>query len=536
MLTRAVAIKILLVALVLTLLSPMAFSAQVIKPGTSCKVFKQTIVYANKTYTCIKSGKKLVLNKCVTFKKPTPTPTPTPTTQNGSCTKIGERIILGNTYRECRWVKGKQLIWFDLNKIPKSFSNPISPQDVSQCKIKGDDLGYAVLGFGSSLVRDTQDRPRVVPPIGTNRSLIVPIDFSDYPGDSNLKEIIESERKQYLEWIQYYSAGKLTVQLDYLDRWIRAPLPSSEYNLDNVKVTLDKRTAEGDELTRIYAQKYIDFVTKEIDLTKYETIYILYPSQQKVLRDFVPRVKFYNVKEGKTVLSVFAPGVFSLNRGMPYWAFWIHETSHDWGLKGHAPGDGWPLGLMATQDGLSLNPSGWDQFLLTWLPDDQVYCETKQTLKTAEVKLSPLQREDKQTKIIAIALDDSRLLVIESHGIDKWSSRRLDSTAQNYGFGEYGFYGVFVYIVTTKEQGLLVRDQQGANLAVDDGNNDTVPRQARAFPIVGAASNNYNLNNFGNGITNDNYIAVQGDYFVIEGIKITFIEANDYNTVRIEKG
>jgi hypothetical protein len=149
--------------------------------------------------------------------------------------------------------------------------------------------------------------------------------------------------------------------------------------------------------------------------------------------------------------------------------------------------------------------------------------------------LSPLQREDKQTKIITIALDESRLLVIESHGIDRWSSRRLDSTAQYYGFGEYGFYGVFAYIVTTKEQGLLVRDSQGANLETDDGNNDTVPRQARAYPIQGAASNSYNLNNFGNGRTNDNYIAVQGDVFVIEGIKITFVKADDYNTVRIEK-
>jgi hypothetical protein len=243
--------KGLLVALILTLIPITAFSAQKITPGSTCKVYKQKITYQNKVYTCIKSGKKLVWNKGVTVKKPTPTPTPTPTPQDVTCTKIGERIVSGDTYRECRWVKGKQLIWFDLNKIPKSFSNPKSPQDVSQCKIKGDDLGYAVLGFGSSLIRDTQNRPRVIPPIGTNRSLIVPIDFSDFPGDSNLKEIIDSERKKYLEWIQYYSAGKLTVQLDYLDRWIRAPLPSSAYNLDNEKDKLDKRTAEGDELTRV---------------------------------------------------------------------------------------------------------------------------------------------------------------------------------------------------------------------------------------------------------------------------------------------
>ena len=56
-----------------------AISAQRITPGSTCKVLNQKVIYQSKTYTCIKSGKKLVWNKGVAVKKPTPTATPTAT-------------------------------------------------------------------------------------------------------------------------------------------------------------------------------------------------------------------------------------------------------------------------------------------------------------------------------------------------------------------------------------------------------------------------------------------------------------------------
>jgi hypothetical protein len=70
--------KGLLVALILTLVPITAFAAQKITPGSTCKVLKQKVVYLKKTYTCTKSGKKLVWSKGVAIKKPTPTPTPSP--------------------------------------------------------------------------------------------------------------------------------------------------------------------------------------------------------------------------------------------------------------------------------------------------------------------------------------------------------------------------------------------------------------------------------------------------------------------------
>jgi hypothetical protein len=75
--------KALLMALTLSLIPLSAFSAPKITAGSSCKVLNQKAVYQSKTYTCIKSGKKLVWGKGVATKptlspKPAPTPIATP--------------------------------------------------------------------------------------------------------------------------------------------------------------------------------------------------------------------------------------------------------------------------------------------------------------------------------------------------------------------------------------------------------------------------------------------------------------------------
>ena len=71
-------LRVLSIAVVLVLIPVTASSAQKITPGSACKVYKQKTDYQNVTYTCIKSGKKLVWNKGVPVVKPTPTPTPPP--------------------------------------------------------------------------------------------------------------------------------------------------------------------------------------------------------------------------------------------------------------------------------------------------------------------------------------------------------------------------------------------------------------------------------------------------------------------------
>ena len=103
-----------LIALAIGLIPVAAVSAQKIAPGSTCKVLNQKVLYQNKTYTCIKSGKKFIWNKGVRVVAPKPsatptasptpvatptptptpssTPTPTPTVKDLSFSNISENV------------------------------------------------------------------------------------------------------------------------------------------------------------------------------------------------------------------------------------------------------------------------------------------------------------------------------------------------------------------------------------------------------------------------------------------------------------
>ena len=69
----------ILLALTIALIPTNAVSAQEISPGSACKVLNQKVSYKNTTYSCIKSGKKLLWDKGVPVAVSTVTPTPTVT-------------------------------------------------------------------------------------------------------------------------------------------------------------------------------------------------------------------------------------------------------------------------------------------------------------------------------------------------------------------------------------------------------------------------------------------------------------------------
>lgn len=85
--------KGLLIGLVIALIPVTAISAQKVTAGSKCTIYKQKVKYQSKTFTCVKSGKKLIWQSAPDDSKqqvnatptptpttaPTPTPTPTPT-------------------------------------------------------------------------------------------------------------------------------------------------------------------------------------------------------------------------------------------------------------------------------------------------------------------------------------------------------------------------------------------------------------------------------------------------------------------------
>jgi hypothetical protein len=68
-----------LLAMGIALIPITANAAQNVTPSAACKVWKQKVVSQDKTYTCIKSGKKLMWSKGVAIVKPPQVSTQTST-------------------------------------------------------------------------------------------------------------------------------------------------------------------------------------------------------------------------------------------------------------------------------------------------------------------------------------------------------------------------------------------------------------------------------------------------------------------------
>jgi hypothetical protein len=239
--------------------------------------------------------------------------------------------------------------------------------------------------------------------------------------------------------------------------------------------------------------------------------------------DLVVRNERFIIKEGEKNLNFFGWGHDNELMETLRWSYYVHETLHDFDIIGHAPGNGWPFGIFTNQSGISLAANPYEQFLLDWLPENQIYCQDVKTLTSVTISLSPLEREDRQTKMAIIKLSPTRAIVIESHGIDKWSSFNKGDRAF-----PPGFYSVMAYVVDL--------DKTAAPPVTADGRSLSNEEYAWAIwqKVEGGPSTG-----FGSviGMRPDmfNMVAVLGDSFVIDGVRINFVGTGDYETIEISK-
>jgi hypothetical protein len=445
--------------------------------------------------------------------------------ENASCTNSGDTYEVTGGKLECRWVAGKKLQWIKINTIKKTFTNAKSPVSIDVCKLQmsaskadrtGRNSGAGQVGF--PMVNSDKNGMFIN---GTNEVLIVPVDFSDFPGGPELKAQLEYDKKMLVDWYDYFSGGKSKFNVTTIDQWLRLPKPRSEYPTDE-----KSKNALGEDSNKrqsLQAQNFIDEITKFIDLRKFSTVYLFFPDGNYEQGDLIVRNQPFTIKEGQKNLNFFSWGRNLEGTESPKWAYYIHETLHDFNIIGHAPGNGWPFGNMTAQNGLSQALNPWEGFVLGWLPPEQIYCDDAATLKPVTLSLSPVEREDKQTKMAVIKLSPTKAIVVESHGIDKWSDLKA-------GGREFppGFYSVMAYIVDLDKAVAPPVNSDGSSQLNDDWAWAVWQKPA------GGPSNEFNLQYFDWKKVAD-YVAVLGDSFIIEGVQIKFVGTGDYETIEISK-
>jgi hypothetical protein len=440
------------------------------------------------------------------------------------CENSGDTFNVAGGFLECRWTKGKNLKWIKLNNVKEKFSNAISPQGIDICRLQNKDVNVVQTGRNSGAGKagfPLNSTKNQMNPNGVNEVLIVGIDFPELRGGTNIKSILAEDKKWMEDWYRYYSNGKAKFNISTVDYWINAPNSAASY----IRRGIDGNSSTANKLLADAAQLFVDLITKEVDLRKFTTVYMMTPEGEITYdMDLIARNEVFKIKEGQVRMNFFGWGHDLELAETLRWATFVHETLHDFDIIGHAPGNGWPFGVFANNSGVSMAANPYEQFLLDWLPENQIYCQDSKTLTNITLSLSPMEREDSQTKMAIIKLSPTRAIVVESHSIDKWSSFNTGDRAF-----PPGFYSVMAYVVDL--------DKAEAPPVMEDQRPLSNQNYAWAvwLRVMGGKSTDYPY--FPAAFGEDIYsaVAVLGDSFEFEGVKIKFVATGDYETVEISK-
>lgn len=534
----------------------------VAKPGTKCPKAGAILINAGKKYTCVKSGNRLVWNKGVAVKSaakpagtqaqpaPAPTPSATPAPQPES-TQISaptptesaspapaptesawkdpregtpcdtEGAIIPNQIWELRCLMPSKVVpgstdnrlqWFqnNLNKAlpvisrgqvpskPVTYSQPTVPSvNLNQCKINEVSSVRTVLASGFPVIAPPTQRT------GTVKWALIPIDFSDTPGEANFRSRIDEQTKLLSEYISVVSEGKLKVEWVVHPTWIRMPGLSTQYN-----IPYSDDPDRSPEINRFY-RDLMQETDKFFNYTDIQVVNFIAPLNQTTVREslqgfpWTKNVQNVRTNEGVVPAFSFAGGFFNVP-GRTYWSYWAHEYGHTIGL-GHVGSSreanaysGYDL--MAIQDGPSRELSGWLRFIIGWLPDEKVHCSDLATLQTVDVTLAPLSESKPGIKMSVVRLSSNRALILESRRVTKFACNM--PTPQD---------GVMAYIYDARlghyEPFLVPVIPAGRNLEQSDCQTISVP----------------------------NPMLREGDKVTVEGVTVEVLQHGTYDQVRISR-
>ena len=363
-----------LIALAITLIPITSDSAQKVSSGSICKLNKQKVTYKNKTYTCIKSGKKLVWKKGVEVVKlpPNPTPTLTPTVTNYEITD------------------------------PSKFAN------LSACKLPTNLQSDEHYGFPRS--------GNLIPTLGEHKSIALFVYFDDLPFEQRqFDEWKNNQIPTFEKYVAAMSYGKLKYKVDIFEKPIRISKSVLTYNLDTAHDAPPKPNANAPGLV----SDAVFAVDSEIDFSKYEFINVITPWTRLIGFEGTTGVRL-NADGKQFNFASFGPIREYVDD--PKKKIWfLHEAGHMMGLihqfnvRGDWSATGFPI-WSAMADGGSSAPEfmAWERFLLGWLSAEQVRCIENFDQGVFTSKLSSLSALDNEAKTILIKQGGSKILVIES--------------------------------------------------------------------------------------------------------------------------
>ena len=433
---------------------PQSYAAA--KSGAKCTKIGSTSITANKTFTCIKSGKKLIWNKGVALSKTISKSSTTVSSQtsvtdkfkaNGCHARVSAylQIFEANAWRDLIVADG----WEMVSSCPST--NPGVPFVNTTLKV-GDEIRWRIFApgawewfsdaekIGSKFVPATtcqlvgQDGnpsmnvgfPKRVSRLTSNgviNAVVVPVDFSDVPGTGSPSTEYSEMTQGMDNFYKAISGGRVSFKFTILDKYIRVPSKSDQYGLG--------KWSGGD--AGGYMKELISASDPTVDFSKFDVAYFLSPKSipSSSIAYGPAFVNDLKTQDGVLRNASFSGADAYQNFPGAGWKWISHETGHLFGLHDLYTVDPQPP-TYGSWDLMSLNWStaaieinAWNRYIQGWLDDNQVNCLDKSKSANETITLDPIARINKLTKAIVVKISDSKVVVIESRrseGFDVLSS------------------------------------------------------------------------------------------------------------------
>jgi len=431
--------RVAVLALGLLLPNLPAISATPPKAGATCTKLGLTQNYSAKKFTCIKSGKKLVWDKGVEIKKaaplksvsPTPSPMPTsspiptpspkvsPSPSTSASPTSAPSPTPSSNQNSAQTSQNSDVIKQKTSAV--AYLSPNLPsQNIELCKIKQLANDSVRTGF-----------PAPVPAYagqGVVKWALVPLDFSDLPGEANFMDRVRSQMESASEWADNTSEGKLKITWQVYEKWVRLPGLSTEYSIPPESnggfVAPDQQR---------FWQKAIVEADKYVDFTGVQAVHFILPAGQQIVKygikgnNWYDVVKNYVTGEGTRIDLFTIPSTFNdePNSGRNYWSWWMYHFVVGLGVAKYG---GSSIALPMTSYFIQASTEGarelggWTRFLIGWMPESRVYCRLATEVTNLEVTLVPLTDNISQgMKLAVIPISGTRAIILESRRVTNFA-------------------------------------------------------------------------------------------------------------------
>ena len=441
-----------------------------------------------------------------------------------SCTEESKAIIKNEAGAlECRLFAGNERKYVQVSADPIAPTQSLSTVAMETCQLR-DNLSGAGTFTGGSV-----GYPAVgeFPSTGKVKVAVVAVDFPDHPATSDASWL-QKQIDTADDWINRFSNGKLKLEWQFENTWIRAPKESKYYNWGHRSFQPDGSVAAdgAQNATNLQTQQQManqifTAAEKSYDFKNVEYVFFVFPEDIGTKIEHGPDLRNFQVQTPKgrfTLGFSFTSGVLH-EMGDP-WHQWLHEFLHSAGLRGHAPGNEYMYNIMAWDNGPGKALTAWDSFILGWLNEDQVACFDIKDLTEQKLVLTSMDTDLPGVRTAIVRLSDHEAVVVESRRKDKYSAGLPDA-----------FYGVQAYYVDTlKGEGrfdwALDRETEMKYFAyylwVDAEDHGVGKPDVMTYdgPMV---PGNLNMNGY------------VGDTFTYKNLKIKVTDTGDFDTVTLTR-